>query len=177
MTLAIFYLVGFKTRASNLLLWLLILSLHNRNVLVLNSGDDFLRMLLFWSIFMPVGERFSVDAASQTAVPQCMSLSFYLLYCYFIRGKKMGEEQENGKQVPELIYLVATNRYLSFTSVCFLLQIMAIFWVGYLLKTGLEWEEGTAMYYLFSIDQYTTPFGYFILRFPNFLVLLTKLHP
>ena len=33
------------------------------------------------------------------------------------------------------------------------------------------------MYYLFSIDQYTTPFGYFVLRFPSFLVLLTKLYP
>jgi len=43
--------------------WLLLCSLHGRNPLVLNGGDDLLRMLLFWSIFLPLGRVGSVDAS------------------------------------------------------------------------------------------------------------------
>lgn len=140
MVAAICYMLGLKTKISNILTWLLVLSLHNRNVLILTPGDDLLRILLFWSLFLPVGEKFSLDSAGHyTSAP-------------------------------------TTNRYMNLISICFILQIIAFYWAGYMLKTGPEWEEGTAMYYLFSIDQYTTPFGYFVLRFPSLLRLLTSLY-
>jgi hypothetical protein len=36
--------------------------LHARNPLVLQGGDVLFRMLLFWSIFLPLGARCSLDA-------------------------------------------------------------------------------------------------------------------
>lgn len=124
---ALFFLVGFKTRASNILLWLLVLSLHNRNVLILNSGDDLLRMLLFWSIFMPVGDRFSLDSANQSSIPQCISSP---RHC-FITSTFLSS-------LWLLISFLAANRYLSLASACYILQLAAVFWVGYLLKTGVK---------------------------------------
>ncbi|MFN3404813.1 MAG: HTTM domain-containing protein [Cytophagaceae bacterium] len=53
---------GYRTRLFTILCWLFLLSLHNRNPLILQGGDDFLRMILFWGIFMPWGARYSIDS-------------------------------------------------------------------------------------------------------------------
>lgn len=53
--------VGWKTRAMTIASWLLLASLHNRNPQVLQAGDALLRMLLFWSMFVPLGARWSLD--------------------------------------------------------------------------------------------------------------------
>lgn len=58
---AILLFIGYRTRLFTFLSWLMLLSLHNRNVLILQGGDDLLRMVLFWAIFIPWGERYSCD--------------------------------------------------------------------------------------------------------------------
>src|SRR5690606_38055643 len=55
-------LVGYRTRLSAVMSWLLLTSLQGRNYLILQGGDDILRVMLFWSIFTPLAGRFSVDA-------------------------------------------------------------------------------------------------------------------
>ncbi|AKD02554.1 HTTM domain-containing protein [Pontibacter korlensis] len=55
-------LLGYKTRISTIATWLLLLSLQNRNPLIAQGGDDLLRMLLFWGIFLPWGRFYSADA-------------------------------------------------------------------------------------------------------------------
>ena len=59
---AVFLLLGYKTRLSTLVVWLLLVSLHNRNLFVLQGGDDLLRMLLFWGIFLPWNAHYSIDS-------------------------------------------------------------------------------------------------------------------
>lgn len=59
---AFFLLVGYRTRLATVVSWLLLLSLQNRNTLISQAGDDLLRMLLFWAIFMPWGRFYSFDA-------------------------------------------------------------------------------------------------------------------
>jgi len=54
--------LGYRTRAAIFGSWLLLASLHARNPLVLNAGDSLLRRLLFWSVFLPLGARWSIDA-------------------------------------------------------------------------------------------------------------------
>ena len=54
--------LGWRTRWATLVSWLLLLSLHNRNPFVLQGGDDLLRLLLFWGLFMPWSARWSLDA-------------------------------------------------------------------------------------------------------------------
>ncbi len=64
-TAAASVLVGWRTRWATALLWLLLSSLHARNPLVLNGGDDLLRCVLFWCMFLPWGDRLSLDSARE----------------------------------------------------------------------------------------------------------------
>src|SRR5215475_13372289 len=57
---AVGMLVGYRTRLMTFLVWYFVGSLHARNPLVLSVGDDVLRVLLFFSIFLPLGKRFSI---------------------------------------------------------------------------------------------------------------------
>lgn len=59
--MALFLLVGYRTRLVTVLLWLLYISLHNRNLYLLQAGDDLLRLLLFWGIFLPWQNTWSID--------------------------------------------------------------------------------------------------------------------
>jgi hypothetical protein len=55
-------LVGWRSFWGCLFAWLAILGLDNRNLHVINGGDDLFRLLLFWSLFLPLGARWSLDA-------------------------------------------------------------------------------------------------------------------
>jgi predicted DCC family thiol-disulfide oxidoreductase YuxK/uncharacterized membrane protein YphA (DoxX/SURF4 family) len=62
-------LAGYRTRAATVLSWLLLVSLHSRNPLVLTGGDYLLACLLFWGMFLPLAARWSIDAALATTAP------------------------------------------------------------------------------------------------------------
>lgn len=53
--------LGFFTRASILLTFFTLISFHNRNTFILNSGDMVVRNLLFLLLFTPCGDMFSLD--------------------------------------------------------------------------------------------------------------------
>ncbi|MDB5977860.1 MAG: hypothetical protein JWR07_4620, partial [Nevskia sp.] len=61
--------LGWRTRLAAVLCFVLEASLLNRNELVLNGGDVLLACLLFWSLFLPLGARWSVDAALSKLPP------------------------------------------------------------------------------------------------------------
>ena len=54
-------LVGYRTQIASVLTWFMILSLDARNPLVLGEGV-FIRVFLFWGMFLPLGVRYSVDS-------------------------------------------------------------------------------------------------------------------
>jgi len=47
--------------------WFLLISLQNRNPIVLQGGDILLRMLAFWAMFVPLNAYFSLDRALDTS--------------------------------------------------------------------------------------------------------------
>jgi hypothetical protein len=59
---ALAMLAGYRTTLTTAVTGLLLVSLQYRNPMVLNGGDVLLRMLFLWAIFLPLGERWSVDA-------------------------------------------------------------------------------------------------------------------
>lgn len=59
-------LIGWRTRLMTVLSWFLMISLHARNPALLQGGDIAFRLFLFWSMFLPLGARWSVDAALAT---------------------------------------------------------------------------------------------------------------
>ena len=67
---ALMFTLGWHTRWATLLCFVLWASLHNRVPLILQGGDNLLLLLLFWSLWLPLGQRWSVDAALvQTPTP------------------------------------------------------------------------------------------------------------
>jgi hypothetical protein len=59
---ALCLLVGYRTRVATFVSWLLLISLHTRNVMVLDGGDVYLRCVFFWCLFLPWGARWSIDS-------------------------------------------------------------------------------------------------------------------
>lgn len=66
---ALALLIGYRTRAAAVVSWLLLVSLHARNPVVLGAADSILRRLLLWGAFLPLGAQWSVDAHRTTADP------------------------------------------------------------------------------------------------------------
>lgn len=65
----IMLVVGYKSRWAMIGAYIMTVSVHNRNWLVNNGGDDVLRAILLLSIFLPLGRTFSVDAALRRDKP------------------------------------------------------------------------------------------------------------
>jgi hypothetical protein len=64
MLASLFYTFGWRTRISNLIVWLVIISFQARFPEGATSGGDMLlRIFLFWSLFLPMNARFSFDRA------------------------------------------------------------------------------------------------------------------
>ncbi len=59
---AVALLLGWRTRIATVLCFVLLVSRQTRNELVLFGPDLVLRIILFWAVFLPLGERWSLDA-------------------------------------------------------------------------------------------------------------------
>ena len=59
---AVALILGYRTRLSTLASFVLLGSLHFRAPMLLQGGDILLVAMLFWSIFLPMGARYSIDA-------------------------------------------------------------------------------------------------------------------
>ena len=68
MVAALCLIFGFHTRKAIVVTWLLTLSLHYRNTLLLHGGDSVIKLLLFWGQFLPLGARYSIDRALDTGL-------------------------------------------------------------------------------------------------------------
>lgn len=96
---AIMLFIGYRTRLFTILSWVMLLSLHNRNLLILQGGDDLLRLVLFWAMFIPWGSRYSCDSIlvnrsghPVTTPPQILSIAtfaYLLQICYIYTGSAL----------------------------------------------------------------------------------------
>ena len=143
---ALALLVGFRTRTATLISWGLLISLHNRNFMVLQGGDVLLRMMLFWSLFLPLHARASLDNWLAARAPDAGS--------------------------PPPIF---PNRpWVSSGTWAALLQVCFVYWFTALLKNDVAWRaDGSAVGYALSIDQLARPLGRALLHYPDLLRGLT----
>jgi hypothetical protein len=56
------FLAGYRTRLFHLLSLVCICSLHSRLILFDDGSETTTRLLVFWTLFLPMGQRYSVDA-------------------------------------------------------------------------------------------------------------------
>ena len=75
---ALLLLIGWQTRMMSILNLVLLVSVVNRNQLVVTGADSVMQALAFWSIFLPLGRCYSVDAtatASTTSDHLCFPVT------------------------------------------------------------------------------------------------------
>ncbi len=113
---ALAMVVGYRTRVATLVSWLLLVSLHVRNPMVINGGDVLLRVLLFWAIFLPLGERWAIDARRLTrerstvasVATMAVLLQMVLMYVTNAVHKTSGEMWLNGEAV---VYVFSLDQF------------------------------------------------------------------
>ena len=122
--IAVCFLVGYRTRLAAIATWVMIISLHNRNPFILFAGDDVLRALLFWSMFLPLGASYSIDSAlnnNSTPLPKRWlsgaTIALILQICYFymwsVAYKHQSPFWQNGDAV---YYSLSFDYYATFFS-------------------------------------------------------------
>ena len=109
--------VGYRTRLATVLSWALLLSLHVRNPMVLNGGDILFRMLLFWGMFLPLGERWSLDAVRRdregrstvaSVATAALLIQMVLLYVTNAVHKLGGTQWPSGEAV---VYVFSLDQF------------------------------------------------------------------
>ena len=140
---AIALLVGYRTRLAVLSSWLLLVSLHARNPLVLNGGDSLLRRLLFWGVFLPLGARWSLDA---------------------LAGRTRRSRVPTGGMQGRVVGVAAAG---------LLIQVVLVYATnaGFKLGSG-RWLSGDALAYVLHLDEFTTPLGAALAEVPAVLSVL-----
>ncbi|RQG95089.1 HTTM domain-containing protein [Natrarchaeobius chitinivorans] len=112
--IAIQLIVGYKTRIATVLSFLFVISLDYHNPLVTSYADILFRLLLFWAIFLPLGERWSIDAVHADREPRASIASaasalilFQMVYMYFHNGvhKMESELWTSGEATPQILGL------------------------------------------------------------------------
>lgn len=71
---AIALLVGYHTRLATVVSWFLLLSLQMRNTMILQGGDIVLKVLFFWSMFLPLGAYWSIDQKLKKQIPSSFQI-------------------------------------------------------------------------------------------------------
>jgi hypothetical protein len=106
---AIQLIIGYKTTFAMILSFLFVISLDHHNPLVLSHADTLFRLITFWAIFLPLGERWSVDALQRDRDPrpQIASLGtaailIQIVHMYTLNGfyKVTGEHWNTGEATP-----------------------------------------------------------------------------
>lgn len=114
---ALCLLVGWRTRLSTVMCWVLVCSLELRNPLVISGADTVLRLVLFWGMFLPLGARWSVDAWHQPAMgaadgntlasisAACFLVQIALIYIFSVACKTHPAWWNEGTALREVLEL------------------------------------------------------------------------
>src|SRR6185369_12084221 len=104
-----------------------------------NGGYTVENLLLLWTCFLPLGDRFSLDAllASMRRRREVSAAELA------DRGDVLSPEQ----RAPHVTLVAAIV----------LLQLSAIYYFNFVHKTGASWKDGTATHYVLYISHYATP--------------------
>jgi predicted DCC family thiol-disulfide oxidoreductase YuxK len=119
--------IGFRTRIATVGCWLLMLSLYRRDPTLATAGDRTLQLLLFWSMFLPLGGRWSIDSALDTAprrrgnaYASVASGAILLQVCFvywFSVGEKLLGEWPGWRELYAVSYALGLDSYVTASGV------------------------------------------------------------
>jgi hypothetical protein len=155
-------LIGYKTKVAHVISFIGVVSLHSRCVFLENGGDVVLNLLCAWTLFLPTGDRFSVDAVLAS-----------------MRGRRERtiDELNDRTTLPR-----NTEPATSLVVLGILLELSIIYYFNSLSKTGNTWHRGTAVHYVLYQERMVTWFGllvrhhltYGMSRFMSFTTLFLE---
>jgi hypothetical protein len=131
--------LGWHTRLMHFLAALLLVSINSRNIMLENGGWVVLTLLTVWSLFLPLGRRFSIDA----------------LRASFRARRETTPAALNDRENPAR----DTEPVVSLAVAALIFQWVVIYYFNVVHKTGHEWRDGTAVYYFFQQDRMVTLLG------------------
>lgn len=100
--------IGLFTRTSNVILVLILFSIHHRNMIILNGGDNFMRLVGLYLMFSHAGKTLSLDAWLKAKLGKAVKTEYSIwaqrlvqlqlsaVYCHSFCGKINGESWLNG---------------------------------------------------------------------------------
>lgn len=132
------YLLGWKTRAMQVLALLAYASLNMRFLLIQHGGNVVVNVLLVWSLFLPLGARFSLDA---------------LLGSLRAKVERTAAELNARAFAPEVRPVVA------FAFFCLCLNFAGIYFFNALHKNGMGWRDGSIIHWILWQSRMATPFA------------------
>ena len=145
---SIMLIVGYRTKLFQIFSTIIIISIHNRAIMLENAGDFVVNSLLILSLFLPLGVSFSIDALKKS-----------------LQYKENNTDDLNnkiGKNIPSNIFSLA---YFAI-----LLQLVSIYFFTALNKSGYDWANGSAVYKMYQLDTFLTPIGYFLREYITYPV-------
>jgi hypothetical protein len=148
MVVLLLFMVGWRTRLMTVLNFLCVLSVHERDIYILNGADTVIRVLCFWLMFIPLGQYYSVDALR-------------VRFTRYLRTRNLADLRvDNG---PRTAY--------AFPIRMIQIQFAMIYLFTSVLKLpGDAWtSNGTAIFYAMQIKSLTLPTGDMLLQAPLWL--------
>jgi hypothetical protein len=116
---AIMLFIGYRTKLFTVLCWFMMLSLHNRNGFILQGGDDLLRLVLFWCMFIPWGMRYSCDAlltgsngeiSGNKSICTVATIAYLLQICYIYTGSALLKGREWDTDYTAMYYVYGLDQ-------------------------------------------------------------------
>jgi predicted DCC family thiol-disulfide oxidoreductase YuxK len=132
-------LVGYRTRLAHVASWIGLVSLDARIVLLENGGDVVMNLLCMWTLFLPLGERFSIDS--------------------LLRSMRTRKEHAPAQLNERSAFAAKPADVYSLACCAVLLQLIVIYFFNVVHKSGPTWLDGSAVHYTLHQDRLVKPFG------------------
>lgn len=144
-TLALFchlcLMIGWRTRLFAVLTFIIVTSLDNRLVMVENGGYVVVNLIAAYAMFLPIGERFSLDA---------------LLRSYRERKEKTLAELD-APYHPAW----ASRPYVSIAVLLVILNLAVVYFFNVINKSGQLWRHGETVHYVLYLNRMVTGIAVF----------------
>jgi len=133
-------LLGYKTKLAQVLTVFWVTGLDGRVLLIENGGYVVYNLLAMWTAFLPMGDRFSLDAWLES----------------LRRKREVSAAALNQRQ--DLIAEERLKPHVTFLGLVLLLQLSAIYFFNVVHKYGPAWRRDfTAVHYVLYVDRMVTP--------------------
>ena len=131
--------LGYKTKLMQLLSVVLVTGMNGRVLLVENGGYVVQNLLLMWTCFLPLGDRFSLDA----------------MLASMKRRREASADDLNDRS--DVLTERQRSPHVTIMGFILIIQLAAVYFFNVVHKTGPNWKNGTAVHYVIYVDRMATP--------------------